>query len=307
MIVITGATGLLGAAVLSKALGSNRPVTGISNRSNIPIHSRQITLDLTDFVATREVIRGLSPSIIIHCAAATNVDWCEGHPEAAHQVNTRASSVLAQLAQEIGARFVHISTDSVFDGSTGNYSENDSPAPLNVYARTKLLAEQEVLRVHPSPLVLRVNFYGWNIQNKQSLAEWILNQLSDGRTVPGFSDVHFCPMFVNDVAEIVLRMLDRGMTGIYHLVGSEKISKFEFARRLATVFGFSPDNVLPISMEQAKLRALRPRDTSLNTQKLANNLSCVLPDVNSGLTRFRVLSQQKYVRGAQPILAGAEK
>jgi dTDP-4-dehydrorhamnose reductase len=156
-------------------------------------------------------------------------------------------------------------------------------------------------------LVLRVNFYGWNIQNKQSLAEWILNQLSDGRTVPGFSDVHFCPMFVNDVAEMVLRMLDRCMTGIYHLVGSEKISKFEFARRLATVFGFSPDKVLPISMEQAKLRALRPRDTSLNTQKLANNLSCVLPDVNSGLTRFRVLSQQKYVRGPQPILAGAEK
>jgi dTDP-4-dehydrorhamnose reductase len=88
-------------------------------------------------------------------------------------------------------------------------------------------------------------------------------------------------------------MLDRCMTGIYHLVGSEKISKFEFARRLATVFGFSPDKVLPISMEQAKLRALRPRDTSLNTQKLANNLSCVLPDVNSGLTLFRSMSEER--------------
>ena len=78
--------------------------------------------------------------------------------------------------------------DSVFNGYSGNYSESDAPAPLNVYVKTKWLAEQEVLKVHPLSLIARVTFYGWNVQKKQSLAEWILDGLSAGKKMPGFTD-----------------------------------------------------------------------------------------------------------------------
>jgi dTDP-4-dehydrorhamnose reductase len=306
VILVTGASGLLGASVLMRALKAKTTVTGLSYRHRFQLPGTDIhNLDLTDWSACRRVIADVNPSAIIHCAAATNVDWCEDHREEAFQINTRTSSYLAELAHGIGAKFVHISTDSVFDGNKGNYSELDTPAPLNVYARTKLSAEQEVLGRHQSPLILRVNFYGWNIQPKQSLAEWILTQLEQGQVVPGFVDVHFCPTFVNDLADILFNMLDRCMSGIYHVVGSEKVSKFEYARRLAMVFGFSPERIVPISVGQAKLRANRPRNVSLNIEKVATELGCKLPDIDSGLQRFKALRHQNYIC-SPTVMSGAE-
>jgi dTDP-4-dehydrorhamnose reductase len=308
MILITGASGLLGAHVLKQALGANQKVAGIANRYEFQLPGAEIyNVDLTDFAASRRIAAGVQPTAIVHCAAATNVDWCDDHPEQAHQLNVCASSSLAQLAQEIGARFVYVSTDSVFDGDRGNYSETDAPCPCNVYARTKLLGEQEVLRIHPSALIVRVNFYGWSMQNKASLAEWILGRLNEGGTVPGFCDVYFCPTLVDDLAEALLRMMDRGMSGIYHVAGSEKISKFEFASRVATRFGFPQERVVPAAIERAGLRASRPRDTSLQTQKVTAALGCALPDVDSGLQRFWALREREQVQRSQIVHAGVER
>src|SRR5207245_6923760 len=202
---------------------------------------------------------------------------CEYHPDQAHRINTLASSFLAALARELGCRFLHVSTDCVFDGTKGNYSEYDPPRPLNIYARSKLLAEEEVLRQLPAALVVRVNIYGWNAQPKYSLAEWILVELSSGRQVPGFTDVYFSPILVNDLAEILLTMLDRGMTGLYHVAGSERISKYKFARRVATTFGFEPDRVVSTRLAESNLRAPRPLDVSLCTEKVCLALGRPMP------------------------------
>ena len=288
MILVTGASGLLGAHVLRQGLDANRKVAGLAGQYQFQMDGAEIhQADLTDFAATRRIVESVKPTVIVHCAAATNVDWCEEHPEAAHEINVRASAFLAELAREVRARFVYVSTDSVFDGEKGDYSESDAPSPRNVYARTKLTGEQEALRVNPETLIARVNFYGWNLQDKASLAEWILGRLSEGETVPGFTDVYFCPLLVNDLADVLLKMLDRGLAGIYHAAGAEKISKFEFARRVATTFGFPPEQVVPTSIEQVQLRAGLPRDTSLQIQKTTSALGYAMPDVDSGLRKFR--------------------
>src|SRR5262249_10037439 len=157
------------------------------------------------------------PAQIVHCAALTNVDWCEDHPEEANRMNAESSGYLAQLALDIGAHFVHVSTDAVFDGKRMNYVETDQPAPLNVYGYSNQRWEQEVLGRNPSAVVARVNVYGWNAQNKLSLAEWILDQLTKGKSVPGFTDVFFTPILVNDLADVLFAALDRGLSGIYHI------------------------------------------------------------------------------------------
>lgn len=295
MIVVTGASGLLGAAVASHAVEAGHEVVGLCHSHPVVIPGAKIiSVDLADSNSLHEKITALHPRAIIHCAAATNVDWCEDHPAETEKVNLTATARLAEVAAGLGAGFLYVSTDAVFDGRRGNYKETDDPAPLNVYARTKLAAEQAAVELLPSTIVTRVNIYGWNIQNKHSLAEWMLAKLDAGERLPGFTDVVFSPTLVNDLAEILLAMLDRRLSGIYHVVGSEAISKFEFARRLATVFGHDPERVTPIRCADARLKAERPLNVSLSVSKVETALDRKLPGVDAGLDRFRSFADEGY-------------
>ena len=143
-------------------------------------------------------------------------------------------------------------------------------------------------------MIVRVTIYGWNAQPKQSFADWVLDEIHAGKQARGFDDVYFCPLLANDLAEVLLTMLDRGLSGIYHVVSSERISKYDFAKRLATTFNLGTESVAPMSVFAANLRAPRPLDPSLNTAKVAAALGRPMPDVDSGLRRFRDLYLSGY-------------
>jgi dTDP-4-dehydrorhamnose reductase len=305
MILVTGASGLLGASFVSMAREQSREVVGLYHRH--PVHVDGVKLlaaDLTDQAETRRLFQELGPSGVVHCAAATNVDWCEEHPDEAHRVNVMVPAAIAEICSACDARLLYISTDAVFDGERGNYAETDTPGPVNIYAKTKLQGEREVLRQNPAAAIARVNLYGWNAQNKQSLAEWILKQLTLGSRVPGFSDVFFCPILANDLADVLLALLDQNLAGLYHVVGSESVSKYEFARRVASTFGFNPGQVVPTHLADAGLKAQRPRNTSLNTGKICAALGRPMPDVAAGLRRFAQLRASGYADRIKSHLTG---
>jgi len=281
-------------------------VTGHRHLLRVP-GAQMFAIDLTARQAVDKIVAKVHPRSIIHCAAATNVDWCEDHSQEAERINVDATASLAEAALKLAAHFVYVSTDAVFDGKRGNYSETDEPSPLNVYAKSKLRGEQEVLRRCPSALIVRVNIYGWNAENKQSLAEWILHQLALNKTVPGFTDMYFAPLLANDLAEVLLTMLDCGLNGIYHVVGSERLSKYEFARRVAATFGIDPSGVAPTRVAEAKLRAPRAPDLSLSTGKIRDALGHPMPDVESGLRRFRALRERGYQQQLKSYLLGANE
>jgi dTDP-4-dehydrorhamnose reductase len=308
MLVITGASGLLGASVLRSAVEFGWETVGLCHQHVIRDPAMHVArVDLTDESATRRLLFDLRPDAIVHCAAATDVDWCEDNPKEAEAINVQASAVLAETASTLNARFVYVSTDSVFDGKRGDYVETDEPAPLNVYARSKLAGERETLRGNPSGMVVRVSIYGWNAQNKDSLAEWVLRRLEEGRDVPGFTDVFFTPILVNDLVPVLFAMLQQELTGLYHVVGSERISKFEFARRVATTFGFDPARVTPCQVKDMNLRAARPLDVSLNTEKISVALRRSMPDVDSGLSGFRELRGRQYPQQLKSYLGGGRR
>jgi dTDP-4-dehydrorhamnose reductase len=285
----------LGSSLVSLAQEQGREVVGLYHRHPVQIDGvRLLAADLVDQAETRRIFDELRPSSVVHCAAATDVDWCEDNALEAHAINVTVPAAIAGIAVESDVRFLYISTDSVFDGSNGNYAETDAPSPLNVYAKTKLEGEGEVLRRNPRASIARVNLYGWNAQNKDSLAEWILKQLVLGHPVPGFRDVVFCPVLANDLAEVLLALLDQDLAGLYHIVGSEAVSKYEFARRVAATFGFDPGKVVPMLLADAKLKAQRSRDTSLNTGKIRSALGRTMPDVGAGLRRFAQLRATGY-------------
>jgi len=308
MLVVTGASGLLGASVLWSAVELGWETVGLCHQHVARGPALPVArVDLTDGPAARKLLLDIRPDAIVHCAAATNVDWCEDNPKQAEAINVQASAVLAETASTMNARFVYVSTDAVFDGQKGDYVETDKPAPLNVYARSKLAGERETMRRNPASTVTRVNIYGWNAQDKDSLAEWVLRRLEDGLQVPGFTDVFFTPILVNDLVPVLFSMLKQELVGVYHVAGSEKISKFEFARRVATVFGFDPARVTPCQVKDMNLRAARPLDVSLNTQKIRIALGRSMPDVDSGLRKFRQLRDRQYPEQLKSDLSGGRQ
>jgi dTDP-4-dehydrorhamnose reductase len=294
---VTGASGLLGANFVVAAQQRYESLVAVYHQHVFHIPGVDtVQADLTNGVLINELVQFVRPQWIVHCAALTNVDWCEERLEETWQVNVEMSRNLAAAAQRAGAGIVYISTDSVFDGKVGNYSESDIPMPVNVYAKTKLAGEQAVQSEVKHSLLIRTNIYGWNAQEKLSLAEWILDQLETGQLIVSFYDVVFTPILVNDISEIILDMMEQQLDGLYHVAASEACSKYQFAVQLAGVFGLDEQLVRPASIADSMLHAPRPRNTSLRTDKVSKVLGKAMPDVKSGLRRLKALRDSGFVR-----------
>lgn len=142
---------------------------------------------------------------------------------------------------------------------------------------------------------MRVNIYGWNLQPKRSLAEWALGLLQAGEQTPGFCDVVFSPVLVNDLAEWILDLIERGCGGIFHMGSPEPVSKYEFIRTLAAVFELDGSLVRESSIQTSRLVAPRPRRTWLRTAKIAAAVGRSTPGVPDGLRKFRALAENGFV------------
>lgn len=293
-LLISGASGLLGLNLALEAFGHHE-VYGVVNRHSLrqapfPV----LQCDLTEDSPRQNLLERVAPDWVINCAALADLEACEADPPLAKKLNTELPAKLARDVSKGGARLLHISTDAVFDGLRGGYTEEDEPRPLSVYAQTKLAGERAVLEADPRALVVRVNFYGWSLSGKRSLAEFFFNNLRVGKETPGFIDVFFCPLLVNDLAQILLIMIQMNLCGIYHVVAPQAISKYEFGVELANAFGLNAGLVRPLSVNQAGLRAARSPNLTLSVAKLEKILPQPLPSIRQGLQRFVALYRSGY-------------
>jgi dTDP-4-dehydrorhamnose reductase len=285
-ILVTGASGLLG---LNTALEASQQheVFGSVHRNVIKTTAfTVIQSDLTDPGALEKLVDESQPDWVINCAALANLEDCEANPALAEKLNRELPEKLANYVAKGGARLVHLSTDAVFDGKRGNYTEEDEPNPLSVYASTKLFGEKAVMNANPEAIVARVNFYGWSLSGKRSLAEWFVNNLSAGNKIKGFTDVYFCPLQVNHLANLLLRMLELRLHGLYHVVSSECTSKYDFGIRLGSLFGFEESLIEPASVFESSLRAARSPKLTLKAGKLKRALGSPTSGLTEGLESF---------------------
>ena len=290
-IFVTGVSGLLG---LNTALTLRDRVAVSGGFFRHPITAAGITavpLDVTDAQSVYAAFDRCRPEVVVHTAGLTSVDQCEDEPTLAERLNVDASRIVASAAARAGVALVHVSTDHLFEGTLPNRSENDLPAPVNVYGRTKLRAEHAVLTELPDALVIRTNFYGWGPPGRQSLSDWILSGLQSGQELPMFEDVFFTPILVNDLAERLLDLIRLGASGVLHLAGGERLSKLDFAGRVAQEFGLSSSQIKRRSVDQHPFRAVRPKDLSLDCSRAAGLLGAPLPDAATGVRRLRELRQ----------------
>ena len=293
-IAVTGASGLLG---LNLALmQSNRhTIIGIdrSKLQDTPFEIYQA--NLIDPQAIDRMLDTVKPEAVIHTAANANIDACEADPQGAHRLNADLPGELAEACAKRSIHLIHISTDAIFDGTLSRpYSETDTPNPLGVYAQTKLAGERSVLSANSHAVVARVNFFGWSLSGTRSLSEFFFNKLSTGQQCNGFTDVYFCPLFVGDLSETLCQIVEKELSGLYHVLGSEALSKYEFGQRIARQFGFDPNLVIPKSVEDSGLTARRSHNLRLSIHKLSTDLGQDIPAVSTGINQFYTQAQQGY-------------
>ena len=292
--LVTGVSGLLGLNFALRFSGEHE-ITGVVHQNRLgDVSFRVIQGDLTQPGLLQALVEQTKPEVILNCAALANVDTCESQSELAHRVNAEVPCELAKVARRSGIRLVHISIDAVFDGVGGNYTEEDHPNPQNTYARTKLAGEQAVLEANPDALIARVNFYGWSLSGQRSLAEHFFYNLSSGKKMKGFVDVFFCPLEVSHLAEILLRLIDLRLSGLYHVASGEALSKHDFGQRIAKRFGLDGSLIEPVSWKEAGLKAVRSPNLTLNIDKLRKVLGGEPPTQDQSLERFYELYRSGY-------------
>lgn len=293
-ILVTGSSGLLGLN-LCLAVGSSHQIIGVDRSKLTGVPFELINMDLLEPGSIERLISTVKPEALIHCAALADMEACEKDPLGSQKLNGELPGKLSGVCRELGVQMLHISTDGVFDGTkNGFYVETDAPNPQGVYARTKLDGEQAVLREDPQACVARVNFFGWSLNGQHSLAEFFVNNLGAGKTINGFMDVHYCPLFVGDLADILVKMLEKRLSGLYHVVGSETTSKYEFGKAIARTFGWNEGLIRPISVDESGMKARRSHNLRLSVHKLSTALGMQIPGFSTGLERFYTQAQQNY-------------
>ena len=293
-ILVTGASGLLGLNLCLMEFKTHSLV-GVDRGKLHGTPFELLRAELTSPGAVSRLIETVRPDAIIHTAALANLDLCEADPALSQRLNAEIPGEIAVECAKRDIRLIHISTDAVFDGaSDGVYREDDLPNPLGVYAQTKLAGERNVLSANPQAAVARVNFFGWSLSATRSLSEFFYNKLSAGERCNGFTDVWFCPMFVGDLGRTLVRMLDKGLAGLYHVVGSQALTKYDFGLQISQQFGFDSQLVIPKSVEESGLKARRSHNLRLSVHKLSTALGADIPAVSTGITQFYTQAQQGY-------------
>jgi dTDP-4-dehydrorhamnose reductase len=293
-LLITGASGLLGINLAQEAMAVHE-VIGVDRVKLVRAPFKIINQDLLDPGAVDSVLDEARPDWLINCAALADLEACDADPKLACRLNTDLPGELAKACKKRNIPFIHISTDAVFDGQKdGFYTEQDVPNPLGTYAQTKLDGEHSVLDANPEAIVARVNFYGWSLSGKRSLAEFFHNNLTSNKSISGFTDVIFCPMLVNHTARILMKMLEKGLSGLYHVVGGQAMSKYQFGIEIARKFNLKESEISPKSILSSSLTARRSHNLWLSTHRISTDLGESLPDFSTGMDEFYTQYQQGY-------------
>jgi len=254
--------------------------TNHNNKNN------ELFIDVRDQRSIDKVISMLEPDVLINCVVDSRLDFLEQHPDNAYSVNSDGAKNIALSASMYGLKLIHISTDSVFDGKKELYTEDDIPNPINVYAKSKYLAENYVSEFCKNSVIIRTNFYGNNIHGK-SLFNWIYNMLKENKTINGFTDVIFSPLEISNLSEFLVELTSTNYNGILNLSSDIPISKYDFAKKIANGLNFNEKLIHKSTLETNTLVAPRPKNTSLSNKKMKSFLKTSITSVDYWLKNIQ--------------------
>ncbi|MBI4428081.1 MAG: dTDP-4-dehydrorhamnose reductase [Ignavibacteriales bacterium] len=291
-ILICGGNGLLGQRLsLLLSTQTEFEVLSTSHHRSYVFDSRLFDytqLDITRKGDAKSLISSFQPDVIFNAAAATNVDWCESHRDEAWKVNVVGVENLIEGARKVGAKFIHVSTDYVFDGKHGPYKEDDPPNPISYYGKTKLAGENAIrISDIPYALVRTIVVYGNMIGKRGNFALWVINNLRSGQKIRCAEDQVSNPTYVGDLACALIRIFELNRGGIYHICGAEHLSRYHFAKRIADIFGLDGGLIQSVKTSELNQQAPRPLVSGFLTSKAEEELGWKPMDTTRGLTMLK--------------------
>lgn len=291
-ILICGANGLLGQRLsLMLSTQNDIEVLNTSIERSFVFDDRLFDytqLDITQRSDVKSLLSSFQPTTIINAAAATNVDWCETNREEAWKLNVTAVENLVEASRKVGAHLVHVSTDYVFDGKSGPYDEEAKPNPIGYYGKTKLAGENVIRGSEiPYTIIRTIVLYGSGIRVKANFALWIIESLGKGAKIRCVDDQFSNPTYVGDLALAILKASELSRTGTFHVCGSEFLNRYDFAVRVAEIFGLDRQLIDRIKTADLHQAAPRPMVTGFLTLKAETQLGMRFLNVTEGLTLLK--------------------
>ena len=282
-VLVLGSSGFLGSYLGFALPRMGHQVSGVSRREVSYFPDNRVVTSVDGFA---DVIQTGGYEVVINCVAVASHEACESNPENAEAINAITPGAWASVAAQVEARFVHISTDAVFDGSRAElYTEGDETAPESVYGRTKVQGEKAVLAANPDALVLRANFFGWSRSQKSGILDFFVTAFNNQNPVTGFQDYVVSSLYMGDLADSMMELVERGASGVFHTVSSTPLSKYDFGQMIAEFGGLSADCMAAGSLSDAQGLAPRGHNLSLSTSKTEEVLGRVMPSTEVGVQR----------------------
>jgi len=287
-LLITGAIGLYGSKLANMGVQRNIEVYS-SDVQELPVDGTFVKLDVSNKELVAETFTRIKPDVVIHAATLTDVDKCELNKELAWKINVEGTKNIVEAAKGTGSFLIYISTDYVFNGEKGNYTELDQPNPINYYGLTKLKAE-ELVKAQDEYLIGRPSvIYGSTpAAGKVNFALWLIETLHRGEHAKIVTDQFNTPTLNANLAEMTLESAERRLTGTFHLCGATRVSRFQFAQLIAETFDLDKRLVDPVQSSQFKWPAKRPMDSSLDTSKAQKTLKNKPIEIHEALKRLKL-------------------
>lgn len=289
-VVIFGSNGLLGQNLIQRFSKTHNIVAAsIEDTSysliDVPYHK----LDMVNRTDMHDFLLAEKPDIILNCAAYTDVDGCEKNRELCWNTNVRAVENIIDATESFNPLLVQLSSDYVFDGTMGDYKEKDESNPIGNYARSKMAAENIVTSSDLEYIIARTQvLYGAENKVKLNFATWVISRLKNKQKINVVSDQVGNPTYIDDLSKSIFGLIEKKEYGLFHISGSERINRYNFAKKIAEVFSLDDSLIEKTTTAELKQIAPRPLNSTFIIDKLVNRLDWEPGDIYSGLKRLRI-------------------
>ena len=287
-ILIFGGTGLLGTNIVYH-LQKNFDITlNFYNKKFFFKDVKYANLINSKKFDIKELIKKIekiNPKIIINCAANTNLEFCEKKPNLTKFANCTLPEILSKISNKKNIKFIHFSTDHLYDGKKKFKSEKDKTYPLNNYANQKLIAEKKIVKNNKDSLIIRTNFFGHTIDETKSINN-LINSIKKREILKLDDNYFFTPIYTFTLIKLLNKLIQKKYSGIFNLAGSERLSKYKFGLLIADILNIKKPNILKESIDNAKLKATRCKDLSLSNSKIKKVLNLKIPELKIQLKEF---------------------
>ena len=292
-VLIIGGSGLLGSNWAMKWRDRYNIFLGINKRFTLIKGTKSIIIDFNNEKRIKDIIEKNKIDILVNCSGLTSVEKCEIDLALAEDTHCDLSKVLSKLCSSLAIKQIHISTDHLSDGSKKFVKEDDLTKPLNIYGKTKLKAEKLVAKFDPNALIIRTNFFGNGPNYRRSFSDYIIDKITKNKSVDLFSDFFFTPIHINELIEIAEKLLLNNLSGIYNVVGNERLTKYEFGLKIASEMGIKTELIKKSFLSERTDLVKRPFDLSLSNKKLKNSISISIKTLNQQIKDMLNVNMQK--------------